>query len=174
MKLQPMKYGDYVWAHNPETLTVSHRRSVRELATAFSGSVMQDSGMQKRVVEGEGEFYGADCIAQFRRLCAQLEQTERAVLALPNVPPFLARFVSLEMIGKPEPDLMRYRFVFWEDGAAQGAADSVPGQVYECAEGEDLWRIAARYSVTVAQLQEKNPMLRWPNYLRAGEQVVLP
>lgn len=174
MRLQPMKYGDYVWPHNPETLTVLHRRSVRELTTAFSGSVIQDSGVQKRVVEGEGEFYGMDCIAQFQRLCTQLEQTEHAVLALPNVPPFLARFVSLEMIGNPEPDLMRYRFVFWEDGTAESAVNSAPGQIHECSEGEDLWRIAARYSVTVEQLRQKNPMIRWPNYLQEGERVVLP
>ena len=57
MKLQPMKYGEYVWPHNPEHLTVSCRRAVRELQAPFAGSILQDYGVQKRVVEGEGEFY---------------------------------------------------------------------------------------------------------------------
>lgn len=174
MKLQPMKYGEYVWPHNPEHLTVSCRRAVRELQAPFAGSILQDYGVQKRVVEGEGEFYGADCIGQFQKLYGELEKTERAVLTLPNVPPFLARFVTLELIGNPEPDLVRYHFVFWEDGAAETAGNLLSGQVHECREGDDLWRIAAYYSVTVQQLLDKNPAIRWPNYLREGERVVIP
>lgn len=174
MKLQPMKYGEYVWPHNPEKLTVTCRREVKELHAPFSGSILQDYGVQKRVVEGEGEFYGGNCITQFHKLYAVLEKTERDVLTLPNVPPFYARFLSLEMIGNPEPDLVRYRFVFWEDGTAEAVQNSLSGQFYECAEGDDLWKIATSYSVTVDQLLEKNPHIRWPNYLQKGERLVIP
>ena len=96
------------------------------------------------------------------------------MLTLPNVPPFFVRFVTLELIGNPEPDLVRYHFVFWEDGAAETAGNLLSGQVHECREGDDLWRIAAYYSVTVQQLLDKNPAIRWPNYLREGERVVIP
>lgn len=175
MKLQPMKYGDYVWPHNPETLRVACKRNVQELKSPFSGSVMQDYGVQKRVIEGEGTFYGEDCIQQFQQLSVVLGQQKSAVLALPNLPPFLARFVLLEMIGAPEPDLVRYRFEFWEKSADTASlVGGKAGEVYRCKQGDDVWRIAATFSTTPEKILEKNPFLKWPNYLKEGEQVILP
>lgn len=173
MKLLPMKYGEYTWPHNPEKLTISLKRNIRELSMPFSGSVLQDYGVQKRVVEGEGEFYGLDCIQQFQHLSSHLEKTSCAVLSLPNVLPFFARFVSLQMMGNPEPDLVRYHFVFWEDGKTDITSQSVSGQIYECREGDNLWQIASAYSTTVEALLKQNPMIRWPNYLTEGQKVVI-
>lgn len=174
MKLQPMKYGDYVWPHNPETLRVTCKRSVQELKSPFWGSVMQDYGLQKRVIEGEGAFYGEDCIQQFQELSGVLGQQTSAVLTLPNIPPFTARFLLLELIGASEPDLVRYRFEFWEESAAVPTAAAREGEVYYCKEGDDVWRIAAAFSSTPEKILAKNPFLRWPNYLKEGEQVILP
>lgn len=174
MKLQPIKYGDYTWPHNPETLRIYCKRNVRELKSPFSGSVVQDYGVQKRVVEGEGELYGADCIQQFQELSTVLAKRETAVLALPNIPPFSARFLLLEMVGTPEPDLVRYRFEFWEDGAEYSVAAPEQGRTYRCKQGDDIWRIAAAFSTTAKEIRKQNPFLRWPNYLAEGDEVMLP
>ncbi len=162
MKLQPMKFRDFVWPHNPETLNISRRRSLKEWRLPFSGSVVQDCGAEKRVVEGEGRFYGPGCIRQFQKLSELLEDGKNGVLTLPEIPPFSARFVSLGMIGTAEPDSIGYRFVFWEDGKAAGT------------EGASLWRVAHRFSSSVDELVALNPQIRWPNLLEEGERVILP
>ena len=174
MKLQPMKYKGFSWPHNPETLTISRQREIKELKLPFSGGMTLDYGAEKRVIEGEGEFYGADCMEQFQKLSAVLEEEGSGILTLPNLPPFPARFVSLRMVGGAQPDLIRYRFVFREDGksAAQGAAARY--RSYQSAQGENLWAVAALFSTTVEELLALNPFLKWPNCLREGELVMLP
>ena len=174
MKLQPMKFRDFVWPHNPETLNISRRRSLKEWRLPFSGSVLQDCGAEKRVVEGEGRFYGPGCIRRFQKLSELLEDGKNGVLTLPEIPPFSARFVSLGMIGTAEPDSIGYRFVFWEDGKAAGTKEAAQGQVYRAAAGESLWRVAHRFSSSVDELVALNPQIRWPNLLEEGERVILP
>ena len=97
------------------------------------------------------------------------------MLALPNFTPFPARFVSLKLTGLAEPNLLHYRFEFREDnGAAEQEESGFSGEEYTASAGENLWEIAERFGTTVEILLERNPAVRWPNWLEEGEKVALP
>ena len=74
-----MRFQDYTWKHNPG-------RPYRWLAAGRSkewklpgqGNLLQDLGPGKRIVTGEGELFGEDCLLQFRMLAALCEQGEPA------------------------------------------------------------------------------------------------
>ena len=44
LRLQPMRYKDYTWPHNPETYTVEYRRQVVAHKVPMGGWVLQDLG----------------------------------------------------------------------------------------------------------------------------------
>ena len=60
MRLSSMRYKSYVWPHNPETFTVEYRRQVAAHKIPMGGCVLQEMGVTYRVLQGEGEFAGAD------------------------------------------------------------------------------------------------------------------
>ena len=79
-----MKFKDFIWSKNPETLDISITRDIKELPIPFHGSVMQDYGEQKRIIKGEGEFSGKRCMETYQKLAALFESGESGVLLLPN------------------------------------------------------------------------------------------
>ena len=70
MRLSSMRYKSYVWPHNPETFTVEYRRQVAAHKIPMGGCVLQEMGVTYRVLQGEGEFAGADAYREFERLAA--------------------------------------------------------------------------------------------------------
>lgn len=175
MSLQPMKFRTYQWPHNPETIVVERQREWKELKTPFAANTAQDFGCGGRVVTGEGEFFGSDCAKDFQDLERLLEEGKTGLLALPNFTPFPARFVSLKLTRLAEPNLLHYRFEFREDnGAAEQEESGFSGEEYTASAGENLWEIAERFGTTAEILLERNPAVRWPNWLEEGEKVALP
>ena len=59
MELTPMQYKSYVWPHNPRTYTIQYVRKVAVHKVPFGRYAMQDLGLGRRVMKGEGEFYGS-------------------------------------------------------------------------------------------------------------------
>ena len=90
-----MRFKDFIWSKNPETLDISITRDIKELSIPFHGSVMQDYGEQKRIIKGEGEFSGKRCMETYQKLAALFESGESGVLLLPNFPALIAKPVSL-------------------------------------------------------------------------------
>lgn len=174
MKNQPMSFKSYIWPFNPQKIQVEYSRHVRNLKLPLFGSVLQDLGCDKRVVTGTGEFIGAGCAEEFRRLASVFTEGGSGTLRLPGVPPFQAAFTSLKMIGEAQPDCVTYSFVFVEEGAVEMPAGTVPGGIYVCAGGENLWSVANRFHTDVDTLKRLNPMIQWPNGLEKGQRVVLP
>jgi hypothetical protein len=141
----------------------------------YCGGILQDYGCKRRVVAGEGEFNGINCLSDYQRLEAVFSAGGSGLLSLPNVEPFMATLISLELIGKAQPNCVAYRFVFWEDqNIKTNQTQSTQHHSYTCAQGENLWKIAAENGTTVANLIQLNPQIKWPNQLNEGEQVVLP
>ena len=58
MRLEPMRYKEYTWPHNPETYTVEYRRCLAAHKVPFGGYCLQDLGNTYRVLRGEGVFAG--------------------------------------------------------------------------------------------------------------------
>ncbi len=172
--MQQMKFRGFRWPNNPKRLEISRSREMREWVTPFSGQAVQDFGCGARVVSGEGEFFGAQRQRLYEELESLLRQGGEGILSLPETRPFFARFVRLERIGEPGPEILRYRFEFRESGT--GELEDAAGDVrfHFCGEGENLWDIAAEYRTSVEALAAANPQIEWPNVLDEGERVVIP
>lgn len=191
MRLEPMRYKDYTWPHNPETYTVERRRSVALHKVPFGGYCLQDLGDTCRVLRGEGVFVGDGAYEEFEDLEAVFAQAGPGLLVHPVWPAASAYFVSLQLAEEPLPDYVRYTFEFWEDRtdsagltevteeqpAASGAAASTSGgehAVYTVKKGDTLWGIAGRYGVALTDLIAANPQIKNPNLIYPGDRVTLP
>ena len=172
-----MKFKDFVWTKNPEKLSVSITREVKELQIPFYGAVMQDYGAKKRVISGEGEFVGEQCLQTYQALAALFDKGDSGVLKLPDLPELVAKPVSLSYIATTRPNVLRYQFLFWEDLSQPLPTPAVnPFRFHYTVkeEEENLWLLANREHTTVEKLLQLNPQITWPSYLSVGEQVVLP
>ena len=153
-----MRFQDYTWKHNPKTIQVACRREIKEWKLPGQGNLLQDLGPGKRIVTGEGELFGEDCLLQFRTLAALCEQGGTGLLILPDSTGFEASLVSLTMAGQAGPDIVGYRFEFWD---------------HIVQEGETLWDISKLYGISISELARRNPNVKRPDQLAAGEKVAL-
>ena len=103
MRLSSMRYKSYVWPHNPETFTVEYRRQVAAHKIPMGGCVLQEMGVTYRVLQGEGEFAGADAYREFERLAAVFQDEGPGLLVHPVWRTERAYFVSLSVTEEPRP-----------------------------------------------------------------------
>ncbi len=172
-----MQFKNFIWTKNPEKLSVSVTRDMKELEIPFYGAVMQDYGAKKRIISGEGEFCGPQCMHTYQALSALFQQGGSGILKLPDLPALIAKPVSLSYEATTSPHVLRYKFLFWEDLAKPSPVfngNAFRFSVLVKDDGESLWSIANREHTTVEELVRLNPQIRWPSYLHAGERVILP
>ena len=183
MRLEPMRYKNYTWPHNPRIYTIAFTREVAAHKIPFGRYCLQDLGMNHRVLEGEGEFAGAGAYEQFKALASVFYDGGPGVLVHPVWQSSSAYFTRLSLEQEPLPDYVRYAFTFREDfdGVRTGlrkldeaAAGEARAALHRVAQGDTLWAIAQRYGVTLAQLLAANPAIKNPNLIQVGQQVVIP
>ena len=51
--LAPMQYRDFVWPNNPRVFEVEYRRTLHSYKLPFSGYVVQNLGLQNKIIRGE-------------------------------------------------------------------------------------------------------------------------
>ena len=179
MELAPMKYKDFTWPHNPRTYTIEYRREMGVHKVPFGRYHMQDLGLTRRVMKGEGEFVGPGAYEQFKALAAVFYSDGPA-----NV-----YFVELSLSQEPRRDYVRYTFTFWEsydgykayarkeedpEGERMAATEGgVSGEElwHTVARGESLWKIARDHGVELTQIIARNPQIKNPNLIHVGEKV---
>lgn len=192
MRLEPMRYKEYTWPHNPETYTVEYRRCLAAHKVPFGGYCLQDLGNTYRVLRGEGVFAGEGAYEEFENLEAVFAQAGPGLLVHPVWPAASAYFVSLRLAEEPLPDYVRYTFEFWEDQASSGGLTEVPVEstaqtgggasgasggasaYYTVKKGDTLWGIAKRYGVSLTALIAANPQIKNPNLIYPGDKVQMP
>ena len=74
MRLSSMRYKNYTWPHNPETFVVEYRRQMAAHKVPFGGCVLQDLGVNCRILRGEGEFAGPGAYEEFKALAAVFQE----------------------------------------------------------------------------------------------------
>ena len=68
--LQPMRYKDYVWPHNPRSYQITYRRAVAVHKVPYGHYTMENLGQSYRVMTGRGEFVGPQAYEEFKRLAS--------------------------------------------------------------------------------------------------------
>lgn len=188
MELTPMQYKGYVWPHNPRTYTIRYERKVAVHKIPFGRYAMQDLGLTRRVMTGEGEFYGPGAYDEFKKLATVFYQSGPGALIHPVWQSAKAYFVDLALAQEPRKDYVRYTFTFWEDfegysqsltaKTAVGTATTTTtttaaasGQYHTVVQGETLWAIAQIYGSTLGRLMVLNPQIKNPNVITPGQRV---
>ena len=191
MSLTPMRYKGFVWPHNPRTYTIRYERQVAVHKVPFGRYAMQDLGMGRRIMEGEGEFWGPDAYDTFKELASVFYAGGPGTLVHPVWQSASAYLVRLTLTQEPRPDYVRYAFTFWEDfgGYGQGLrvspgggsamatlTASAPkkkeeGEYHTMLQGETLWGVALNCGTDMAALLTLNPRISNPNAVTAGERV---
>ena len=191
MSLTPMRYKGFVWPHNPRTYTIRYERQVAVHKVPFGRYAMQDLGMGRRIMEGEGEFWGPDAYDTFKALATVFYEGGAGTLVHPVWQSASAYFVRLSLTQEPRPDYVRYAFTFWEDfggyqeGLRAGSGGnravltltvSAPrtaeaGEYHTMVQGETLWGVARDYGTDLDALLALNPQIGNPNEAAAGERI---
>ena len=182
MTLTPMRFKNYVWPHNPRVYSIDYERKMAVSKLPFGRYVLQDLGQTNRIMAGEGEFVGEGAYEQFGKLANAFYDPGPGQLIHPVWQMASAHFVSLRLEQEPRSDYVRYSFVFWEDGEAQGKVKKVSAAGEQAAEGaspvyhtvvrgDTLWALAGQYGLSLAKLLELNPGIKNPNLIRVGEKV---
>lgn len=189
MTLMPMRYKDYVWPHNPRTYTIHYQRQVAVHKIPFGRYAMQDLGLTRRVMTGEGEFWGENAYEEFKKLAAVFYQNGPGTLLHPVWQTARAYFTELSLVQEPRKDYVRYAFTFWEDydrynetltaktESAGGAQQAAPGagdgaaRYHTVVQGETLWSISRDYGMTLGEIMNWNPQIKNPNVIRQGQQI---
>lgn len=180
--MEPMRYKNFVWPHNPRSYSISFERSVAVHKIPYGRYCAQDLGMGCRVLRGEGEFVGEDAYGTFKRLASLFYENGPGLLVHPVWQNAWVYFTELALQQEPLENYVKYRFAFrevfpgMEEGLKQVAAaeEKEPSaHSYTVVKGDTLWAIAARFGVTLEQLLAANPDIKNPNLIRVGQKVVI-
>ena len=160
MRLASMRYKNFVWPHNPRVYSIEFERTMALHKLPFGRYAMQNLGLTRRVMRGEGEFQGKDAYETFKKLATVFYEETPGTLAHPLWDTTTAWLVDLRLEQEPRPDYVKYSFTFWEDyrlAAAEPVLISTGAQAAEggmkrteqsavwhtVVKGETLWKIAA-------------------------------
>ncbi len=181
--LAPMRYKSFTWPHNPHSYSITYERLTAVHKVPMGVYTMQDLGRTRRVLRGEGVFYGPAAYDTFRALACVFYETGPGLLIHPVWDTSNAYFTDLRLEMEPAENYVVYSFAFAEgffqysglrrlDGAAASTAQvgSAP-RWHTVVSGDTLWAIAQRYGVTLAQLLALNPGISNPNLILAGQKV---
>ena len=109
-----MRYKNFTFPHEPEKLEIGLRSRLGVGHCPGYGPVIQELGVQQRVITGEGSFFGEKAGEQYRRLEALFFQQTPGVLILPWHSAVTAHFSRLGWLGQGDGQVLRYSFEFLE------------------------------------------------------------
>ncbi len=170
MILAKMKFGDFEWPRNPLSIKVTNEYSHTGAVVYGKGKKIGDAIREFVVYSGKGEFAGADCLEQYKRLQREFDLGKEQLLTLPGAHPVFACFSSLQVEGEVTPDLLTYSFKFVREANEENEAKS---SEYTTCDGETLFDIAHKTGVSVQKLVELNPQIKRPDEIANGERVRL-
>lgn len=109
-----MRYKTFSFPHDPEKLEITVKNRLGVAHCPGYGPVIQELGVQERVIDGEGAFFGPQAKNQYRQLEELFFQQTPGRLTLPGHPAVTAHFASLRWLGQGDGQIIRYAFQFVE------------------------------------------------------------
>ena len=97
MNLEPMRYKNYVWPHNPRTYEIIYDRNIAVHKVPFGRYFLQNLGLTRRILRGEGEFVGAGAYEEFKKLATVFYDEKPGLLVHPVWQVSNAYFASLSL-----------------------------------------------------------------------------
>ncbi len=173
MSITQMKYKDYTWKHNPKTIKITRKSNLKDLNVPYAGSIIQNLGLEKRIISGSGELFGQDCYEQFNILNDVYREQESGYLHINGISPFKAFFRYLNLESNPQPNLISYSFEFWEDMQIDNSGLKSFAKYHVVTQGETLWDISYIYGTSVYKLIKLNPNIKNPEKLYVGQRVIV-
>ncbi|MDL2300447.1 LysM peptidoglycan-binding domain-containing protein, partial [Clostridiaceae bacterium OttesenSCG-928-D20] len=146
--------------------------------------LMQDLGLDYRILRGEGEFVGEGAYEKFGELATIFYDGTPGVLVHPHWMTTKAYLVALSLRDEPKENYVAYTFEFWEhiDLYEKGAtlipkpviteeSQSSEEQYYIVVRGDNLWNIARRHGVNLQDVIRLNPQIKNPNLIYPGDRI---
>lgn len=183
--LAPMRYKNFTWPHNPKTYSIRYERQTALHKVPMGIYTMEDMGRTCRVMEGEGEFFGPDAYATFKKLASVFYEQGAGTLFHPVWMTTSAYFTALKLTQEPREDYVAYAFQFregfdgyapmtriWENNAAaEEKQETTATQYHTVVSGDTLWGIGVKYGKSVQELLKLNPEIANPNLIGVGQKV---
>lgn len=188
MVLSPMKFGDYIWPHNPRIYEIEYNRRIVCHKVPFGLFALSDMGRDQRIMRGEGEFVGEGAYDEFKKLASMFYSNKPNILVHPIWQSSPAWLVSLKLLQEPKKDYVSYEFEFWEcfegyelsakavlsevSSTAEEVA-AVERRTYTIKNGDTLWGLANANGLSLSELLALNPQIRNPNIYYCGDVIYL-
>ncbi len=155
-----MSYKDYVFPVNPSVIKISHGRKIAKTNIPNGYDTVSDMGGTYRIISGEGEFFGYNCVDDFLALKAVMDRGGGGMLYIPSQTPVYAMFEELELIAEDIEGVVRYKFRFTEsfENHYEERLLYCYGNRRDC-----LWDISFRYGIHIDILTELNPHIKRPD-----------
>lgn len=170
MQLMKLKYKDFTFPSNPESIKIKYQNNVSAAALFGSDSSVQNVSRNACAVSASGAFFGGECTAFLAQLEALYKDKSAGFLFLPNGACITAFFSALSYEISADKSAVQYSLEFKEDCRH---TEAVYDFGYTYAEsGENAFHIAARTGVAVEKIIELNA-LKNAFDLSEGDRVVL-
>ena len=166
-----MRFRNLSWRFNPHTVKITSKKDIVENHIPLGDNVVQSFGRSSRVITGEGCLYGADCFSQYRDLWKLYRENKIGVLSLPEFLVVNAHFTSLQIIGEPTDNLIKYIFTFTE--IIERDREKSPVTEHTADGKENLWDIGYKYNISVEELLSLNTTIKHPFAIEKGFKVKL-
>lgn len=170
MKLVPIRFKGFEWHHNPKEISFICDKQVNELKSPNGKSYIQNLGRNNTIINGKGELFGNDCLAQFNSLLKLFKEGGVGVLAIPQLAPVFAVFENLKILGEPKPDILSYSFSFRE--VMEKKFPAIP-DFYILQEKDTLWDVSFMFDIPIDSLVQLNPHIKMPNITAEGVKIAL-
>ncbi|NLH01871.1 MAG: LysM peptidoglycan-binding domain-containing protein [Clostridiales bacterium] len=182
-----MRFGDYIWPHNPRVYEIEYRRCVACHKVPFGTYVLSNMGREQRILRGEGEFAGPNAYEEFKKLATIFYLDKPNILIHPVWQSARAWFVGLKLKQEPRKDYVSYEFEFWEcfDGYELSLQPVLSIQdspkengvnqkrTYIIKKGDTLWGVAKMNGLSLSEILALNPQIRNPNICHPGDTIYL-
>lgn len=154
MQLIRISYKDFTFMVNPNTLKLSHSKSVASRTIPFGASRNKEVNTNPIIISGTGYFAGNNARKYIRELSKIFNDKGSGYLFLPDSTPIKAIFSKLEITYTGASDKIEYSFEFLQEEVGKSTTFDF-GYTFALG-GENLFDIANRTNTEVGDLFSLN------------------